>query len=221
MWEAPERGRLEGSVDQFTRMVGARDADFQTFLNEAQEAKFCDVTICNTTVTVINRRMLREQKERDNTRLRVRRHRSNAQCNGAVTVPSSSSSSIIKEDTSVSSLSTDGGQPDQPEPSKIDRTPHKQIIALYHEILPELPRIQEGLWSGSTAEKELRARWKASEKRQSLDFWRRMFSYIRGCPWLMGDIAQNNGKPPFMADLRWIVNKTNFTKICEGRYEKK
>ena len=93
MWEAPERGQLTGTPPELARMVGATDEVFGIFLDEAKRLKFADVTFCNNEVTLINRRMARDQKNRNNTRLRVARHRSNAPCNGKVTPPSSSSSS--------------------------------------------------------------------------------------------------------------------------------
>lgn len=93
MWEAPERGKIEGTVDQIAHMVASSNGDFDQFLQEALSTKFADVTLCNKNVTLINRRMLREEKQRKNTRLRVSRFRSNAACNAPVTIPSSYSSS--------------------------------------------------------------------------------------------------------------------------------
>jgi hypothetical protein len=98
MWEAPDRGKLTGEPSELARMVGASNGDFDIFLSEAKRLKFADVTFGNTNVTVQNRRMVREQKTRDATRLRVEKHRSNAPSNDGVTVPSSSSSSSSSSD---------------------------------------------------------------------------------------------------------------------------
>jgi len=104
MWESKERGKLEGTMEELAKILNSTNGDFEQFLKDVETHKFCDVRICNTNVTLINRRMYREQKERENTRLRVARLRSNAKCNASVTVLSSSSSSlkenIIKEKTS-------------------------------------------------------------------------------------------------------------------------
>ena len=35
MWESPERGKLEGSINQLMKMVGASTEDFNLFLEEA------------------------------------------------------------------------------------------------------------------------------------------------------------------------------------------
>lgn len=105
MWEAPERGKLEGTADQLARMVSANNGDFELFLKEAQETSFCNANVTRVTdgskkVTIINRRMQREEKERKlhaNRQFRYReRHKDNlcdVNSDGKVTVPSSSSSS--------------------------------------------------------------------------------------------------------------------------------
>lgn len=93
MWEAPERGKLEGTVEQFCKMLSINNGDFEQFLADASVTNFANVTKCNNRVTVENRRMRREEKIRYNTRLRVRKHRSNANVTPHVTPPSSSSSS--------------------------------------------------------------------------------------------------------------------------------
>jgi hypothetical protein len=96
------------------------------------------------------------------------------------------------------------------------RCPHQEIIALYHEVLPELRKVR--VWDANR-EKLLRARWKSEQKRQSLDWWRGFFEYVRGCPFLMGLVDGCEGKAPFQADLEWLVRPTNFNKVIEGKYE--
>lgn len=104
MWYSEERGVLSGTVEQFSRMLSCSKNEIEGVLEELNVTKVADVTNRNGIVTVINRRMLREEKERNSTRLRVQKYR-NAQCNESsnvsVTVPSStsSSSSIKKENT--------------------------------------------------------------------------------------------------------------------------
>lgn len=100
--------------------------------------------------------------------------------------------------------------------SKPDDCPHQKIIALYHEILPELRRVR--VWD-SSRESFLRARWRAKAERQDLDWWRGFFEYVRGCPFLMGIVESPNGRAPFQADLEWLVRPTNFNKVIEGKYE--
>jgi len=98
-------------------------------------------------------------------------------------------------------------------PAKPD-CPHQEIIALYHEVLPMCPRVRD--WTPARAT-QLRARWNEDESRQNLDYWRRLFEYVKTCDFLVG-LA---GKSPFFADLEWITKSGNFTKIREAKYENK
>jgi hypothetical protein len=95
--------------------------------------------------------------------------------------------------------------------------PHEQILALYHKILPELPRVR--VWS-DTREKHLNTRW--NEKHESengrtsntVEFWKGFFLYIRESDFLMGR------KTDFKADFDFIINKSKFARIIEGSYHK-
>jgi uncharacterized protein YdaU (DUF1376 family) len=126
--------------------------------------------------------------------------------------PSSSSSSSLsvssKEDMS-------SGAPDDPKPPQNGHCPHQEIINLYHETLPILPRIR--VW-GATRQRHLATRWKEDPKRQSLIYWRDLFTYIAKSKFLTGQTQDKNGRP-FLASLDWIVQPENFAKIIEGRYE--
>lgn len=92
MWEAPERGKLTATNEELAKLLRATNGDFTQFMNDVKRHKFADVTMSNNEVTLINRRMQRDEKERNNTRLRVNRFRSNAKCNVNVTPPSPSPS---------------------------------------------------------------------------------------------------------------------------------
>ncbi len=90
--------------------------------------------------------------------------------------------------------------------------PHQQIIALYHEVLPQCPQVRD--WTPARAT-QLRARWNEDKERQDLGYWRRFFEYVKTCDFLVGKA----GKEPFFADLEWMTKAANFTKIREGKYE--
>lgn len=102
--------------------------------------------------------------------------------------------------------------------------PHQQILALYHELLPELPRMK--VWDGARQQgltARWRERWKAGHyatQADGLAYWRRMFEYIgKKCDWLMGRSENYGGRKPFQASLDWIVKPQNFAKIIERKYE--
>lgn len=91
--------------------------------------------------------------------------------------------------------------------------PHQEIINLYHELCPMLPRVRQ--WTPKR-QKQLKARWLSSKDYQDTEWWRDFFQYIAGkCPHLIG---KNDRQ--WTADLEWICKEENFVKIVEGRYEK-
>lgn len=100
-------------------------------------------------------------------------------------------------------VASDAGRPD---------CPHEKIIELYHEVLPELKAVK--LWTPKR-KALLQARWREDEKRQNLDYWRRLFGYVRKSEFLMG--ADGSWK----ASLEFIVTSSKFVKLIEGDYHVK
>ncbi len=101
-----------------------------------------------------------------------------------------------------------------PSPTKTPQCPQEEILALYHEILPEMTVHRD--WT-PTRRKHLAARWASDTRRQNLDYWRDLFEWIRESDFLMGRVTGIGGKP-FRCSLEWIVNQSNFTKITERKY---
>jgi hypothetical protein len=91
-----------------------------------------------------------------------------------------------------------------------DDCPQKALIALYHEVLPQLPPVNE--WTDKQA-KNLRTRWRSKPERQTIDWWRGFFGYVGRCRFLMGE------KTDFQACLGWLVKAENFAKVLNGQYE--
>jgi hypothetical protein len=125
-----------------------------------------------------------------------------------------------QEQEANASLSAAGENPPPadlggPKPEPIPECPHSDIVAAYHEILPELPRVRT--WDADR-QKFLRGRWREDRERQSVNWWREFFGYVRTCPLLMGQVERRDA-PPWSADLEWLVRPSNFRKVIEGRYE--
>lgn len=102
--------------------------------------------------------------------------------------------------------------------------PHKRIVALYHEFLPELPGVK--VWEGARQQNlqaRWRERWKAGKYRtqeEGIAYWGKLFRHVsENCDWLMGRVQGRKGDKPFRASLDWIVNASNFAKLIEGRYD--
>ncbi len=86
MHENDRSGEISGTPEQFARLVGCSADEFMLLINELNCNKVANVIFCNkennTIVTVINRRMKREYKDRILTRERVKKHRKNKKKNG-------------------------------------------------------------------------------------------------------------------------------------------
>lgn len=132
---------------------------------------------------------------------------------------------VVVPDGAVEDPNRDPLEPDKPQSRGYapPDCPLQAIVAMYHEVLPELPRIER---MTETRKAYVRQRWRewASEKRwrtvdDGLDEWRKFFRYIRGSPFLMGRAKPREpGKSPFIADLEWLMKPTNHVKVFEGKY---
>ena len=88
MWlQRGQRGIVSGTVDQLARLGRCTESEMERFLSEAQQHDLCPVSRdTNGIVTLKDRGMLREEKVRQQTALRVARHRQKA-TKSFVTVP--------------------------------------------------------------------------------------------------------------------------------------
>jgi len=134
----------------------------------------------------------------------------------------------VKQKTTPSSSTSSSTSSSIEHTSKplVSDCPHVEIINLYHEMLPSLPRVQTLTqggspilnWKGKDAQ-NLKVRWRENEDCQKLEWWRGFFEFIGESNFLMGKVEGKNRGKPFMANLRWIVNSSNFTKIKQGDYQ--
>lgn len=113
----------------------------------------------------------------------------------------------------------------QPKPPKgPPDCPHQAVLALWAEALPAMPQHLPSQWRGSRAD-HLRARWRetAVEKRwtteaEGLEYLRRLFGFVGKSPFLTGRAKPRDGGRPFVCELEWLVNPTNWAKVHEGKY---
>jgi len=75
MWWRDPRGKISAPYDSYLLLCGCTSDEFDLFLHENTVFKFADVTDCNGYVTVINRRMHREDIARKKGKNRVEKHR--------------------------------------------------------------------------------------------------------------------------------------------------
>lgn len=98
-----------------------------------------------------------------------------------------------------------------------DPCPHVEIVAAYHELLPMCTAVRT--WP-EHRRAFLRQRWRESEKRQSIGWWRKFFAYVAESRFLTGRGEASPGRDPFVADLEWLVRPQNFAKVIEGKYHR-
>jgi len=88
--------------------------------------------------------------------------------------------------------------------------PHDAIIAAYHKELPNCPEVRG--WS-ETRKQHLRARWKGDPVRQTVEWWRGLFEWMKDSDYLMGKVNS------FQVSLPWLIkSEENLLKVIEGTY---
>jgi uncharacterized protein YdaU (DUF1376 family) len=118
------------------------------------------------------------------------------------------------------------GEPDEKANQKLPGCDHKGVLAMYHSTLPNLPAVE--IWNDTRAG-YLRQRWRevaldlskdgAVTHADVLAWWKQFFEHIKGSKFLTGKTQQKD-RPPFLADLEWVIKPTNFAKIIEGKYHR-
>lgn len=98
----------------------------------------------------------------------------------------------------------------KPKRKNITDCPHDEILALYHDILPELSEV---IVFTERRKKYLNARWRDNKEHRNLEFWSDYFRYIRELDWLMGRVKHPDGKSRFKADFEWLIEPNNFAKV--------
>jgi hypothetical protein len=112
--------------------------------------------------------------------------------------------------------------------AKLPPCPHRKVIELYAQHLPELPQPKPEMWEGQRA-KDLAARWKsiltktrqngeryATNEAEALDWFGRYFAHVNDSDFLSGRNGKWTG-----CDLGWLVKADNFAKVVQGNYENK
>lgn len=106
-------------------------------------------------------------------------------------------------------------KPSRPSPTG-DNVPFVDIVKLYHEHLPELPKCEI---LNTKRKGYIRQRWQDKEHGLfTLEHWENFFKHIKKSKFLMGQTQSRDGRPPFRANLEWLTNLNNYTKIYEDKY---
>ncbi len=112
--------------------------------------------------------------------------------------------------------------PTNPPAAPIPNCDHKGVLALWAELMPGNP--QPRRWT-PTRSGHLQARWrelfaegKAHNAEEALAWFAKFFRYLAKSRFLTGRAIGSNGRPPFQAQLDWVMRPENFANCIEGKY---
>lgn len=204
-WKPDETGRLRNARQEQARQdatakyeqrvnAGKRSAAARKKVQENEPPNEKATTVTTTVPTTVERPLASRSNEPPNE---------------------NATSQNQNQNQSLKSTTANAVVVDLPKDKSTRACPQKEILQLYHEILPELRRHTQ--WSDAR-QTALRARWRESCKRQDLDWWRGFFNYVKESDFLMGRVEAANGSKPFQADLEWLIKSSNFVKVVEGKY---
>ena len=88
IWNCQPRGEATYSIIQWARILGISEEDSNRIINYIKTEKIAECNASsNGNVTLMSRRIKREEKDRENIRIRVQRYRDKTDCNANVTPP--------------------------------------------------------------------------------------------------------------------------------------
>lgn len=106
--------------------------------------------------------------------------------------------------------------------------PAEEIVSLYHETMPTNPRCKVLNPSRRGA---IKARWLEASRLTCKPFgyatradglaaWRSFFETCNESMFLTGRAVAQPGKPPFMADIDFLMSPSGFAKCLENKYHR-
>lgn len=101
-----------------------------------------------------------------------------------------------------------------PEPPPPD-CPYGEIVSIYHAKLPMCPKVEK---LTPARKGYIRARWR--EDLKTLEAFGNYFDDVAKSRFLTGRAAGTGDRPPFIADIDWLMRPSNFVKVAEGKYHR-
>jgi hypothetical protein len=115
-----------------------------------------------------------------------------------------------------------------PTPDSRPPCPADDLIALYHELMPLNPCVKV---LNDARRKTIRARWKEAagltcapfgydNRADGLKAWRQFFEVCADSDFLTGRAPPQAGRPPFLADIDFLMSPKGFAKCLENKYHR-
>ncbi|CAK1286415.1 Replication protein 15 [Burkholderia pseudomallei] len=106
--------------------------------------------------------------------------------------------------------------------------PVERIVAAYHHHMPDNPRVKV---LNDKRKRAIAARWREASKldckpfgystvEAGLNAWRAFFTVCAQSEFLTGKARAQPGKPPFIADIDFLMSPEAFAKCLENKYHR-
>jgi uncharacterized protein YdaU (DUF1376 family) len=97
--------------------------------------------------------------------------------------------------------------------SKSSPCPYQQIVDLYHEKLPMLPKVVS---ISDARKRSIKARW--NNGAGDMEFWNDYFGHVAQSRFLTGRVDPPPGRKQFIADIDFLIRESTIIKTQEGKY---
>lgn len=214
MWNAPRRGVVAGHPQDVARMVGKEWTDFLVIVEGLRRKGLLDmsqnVTEGHNDVTLMSRRMVRDESERMASTFRKRDQRDREKKRDMSQNVTPDISEVIKDLKERRVLKTDSSKEKifvDPADNDAGPTP-EHLMALWNErAFKTLPRAS---LLNTTRKVHATARLREFPE---LTFWQQVIERVNASKLLRGETG------PWKCTFDWILSPTNLTKIVEGNYD--
>lgn len=229
------RGTMTLPVVGWARIMGATVDQAEAVISELEIMRVAEVAReGNGDVTISSRRMLRDGITREQTRLRVERHRRNANSNaggnanvtGQKTEGRSQKTELIQDATHPSSSPPANDPPPASESRQLIPDPQPppanapilfaDVMALFNATCPSMPRAQ----LTELRRKGIRARWLEAQRTVAdpLTWFADLFAKAEASDFLSGRRAGGENRT-WRCTFDWLIGPRNAPKVIEGNYE--
>jgi uncharacterized protein YdaU (DUF1376 family) len=133
----------------------------------------------------------------------------------------STSQAMLEQCPSPSPSPSQSTTPEKPIGNSLPRCPVDKIVEIYHQVLPELPRVMALTVKRKSSIKQRWDQLKPESTEDGVESFTDYFKLVRGSDFLMGKKPASNGHKVFVATLEWLVNESNFIKVCERNYHER
>lgn len=127
-------------------------------------------------------------------------------------------------DSEIEKVTAQAGEHDMP----TLRCPTEQIVEAYHALMPDNPRVKV---LSDARRKTIGARWRQASRLTCKPFgyrtvdagvaaWRAFFGVCAQSDFLTGRAKSQPGKPPFVADIDFLMSPSGFAKCLENKYHR-